>query len=154
MDHYWCYMDTPIGKLKIVGVQEGIISTSFTEEDMLESKMITLEMERCRQQLREYFRGKRKSFELKLILEGTEKQFALWQAIYQIPYGEMSGIRMLAYSAEDKREKEVVIHDLCAHPFAVLVPCHRIIDDTEELSLACGGEERKKWLMAFESENI
>lgn len=40
------------------------------------------------QELREYFAGRRRTFTVKLDLEGTEFQRKAWQAMRKIPFGE------------------------------------------------------------------
>ena len=46
-----------------------------------------LAIQRARQELREYFSGERKSFDVPLLLVGTDFQKRVWQALMAISYG-------------------------------------------------------------------
>src|SRR5438270_12977117 len=53
----------------------------------------------CRDQLRQYFEGRRKAFELPLAPRGTEFQQRVWREIARIPYGETLSYAALAERA-------------------------------------------------------
>ena len=90
---YYCYFDTPIGELLLAGEADSLSMIGFPKGVMRrdpEADWIYNEapFEDVRHQLREYFAGERKDFDLPLSLEGTEFQVAVLEALQQIPYGQ------------------------------------------------------------------
>ena len=70
---YIGYVDSPIGPLEIHCSEDSLVSVEFTEkigEATIENEIL----KNVKNQLVEYFEGKRKVFDLKLFLDGTEFQ--------------------------------------------------------------------------------
>ena len=94
------WVDSPIGKLKLVATDEGLAGILWEKErpgrvrlnDPVEdpSHAVLVEAER---QLGEYFRGQRKGFSLTLDFAGTEFQRQVWTALLTIPFGETRILR-------------------------------------------------------------
>ena len=60
------YYNTPIGTAKIEGNNDGITSITVLNEAIPTSKISPACLQDCVQQLKEYFTGNRKTFNLKL----------------------------------------------------------------------------------------
>ena len=83
---YYCYLDTPIGELLLAGEDGALSMIGFPKGSMRrepEADWIFNEtqMSDARQQLREYFSGERKDFDLPLKLSGTEFQVSVLEAL-------------------------------------------------------------------------
>ncbi|MDG1908043.1 MAG: MGMT family protein, partial [Pseudomonadales bacterium] len=86
------YYPSPIGELLIAGNQEGLHLIGFPEgkgkvlpsDEWVKDLNCLPEVEA---QLKEYFAGERKVFDLKLCPHGTEFQLQVLNALLQIPYG-------------------------------------------------------------------
>ncbi|MCX7829917.1 MAG: cysteine methyltransferase, partial [Acidobacteria bacterium] len=82
------FISTPIGALKIATEKEKIQSLEFVfdnkQKDFLSKSAMTKRVEK---QLKEYFTGKRKSFDLNFYLVGTDFQKKVWRLVSKIPYG-------------------------------------------------------------------
>ena len=77
----------PIGTLCIE--EENQCITGLYRDDNIEGEEQETELlKKAHQQLKEYFSGKRKTFDLPIHLEGTEFQKKVWEALQTIPYGE------------------------------------------------------------------
>ena len=106
---------------------------------------------RTAQQLREYFQGERRSFDLPLGLEGTAFQLRVWNALLQIPYGETRSYGQLARELGTAGASRAVGAANGANPIAIIVPCHRVIASDGTLHGYGGGLDRKKFLLELES---
>src|SRR5262245_47242380 len=86
-------MSSPVGKLKLVATDDGLSGilwendrvhrVRFDGEARDDRHPVLVETER---QLEEYFAGRRKTFALKLDLEGTPFQRRVWNALLTIPF--------------------------------------------------------------------
>ncbi len=85
-----CRIDTPIGPLLVYanGEDTALVKISFGGSPGPDDHPAkTPLLQRAAAQLREYFDGRRKEFDLPLAPEGTPFQQACWQALRTIPYG-------------------------------------------------------------------
>ena len=98
---YYCYLDTPIGELLLAGDADGLSMIGLPKGSMRrepEREWIFNEQPlagACRQ-LREYFAGERRDFDLPLKLNGTEFQVSVLEALLHIPYGETTSYGEIA----------------------------------------------------------
>lgn len=101
-------------------------------------------------QLRGYFSGKRKNFDLPLRARGTEFQRAVWDALLAIPYGEARTYGEIAAAVGRPgaaRAVGMACHD---NPIAVVIPCHRVLGAGERLNGYGGGLDNKARLLDLE----
>ncbi|HEX4905581.1 MAG TPA: methylated-DNA--[protein]-cysteine S-methyltransferase [Acidimicrobiales bacterium] len=103
----------------------------------------------AQRQLVEWFTGERLRFELERAPVGTRFQRRVWAALEAIPYGETRTYGDLA--AELDTAPRAVGAANGANPFAVIVPCHRLVGRAGLTGYA-GGIERKRWLLDFEAQ--
>lgn len=103
------------------------------------------------QQLNEYFNGKRKAFELPLMLTGTDFQKRVWQALTDIPYGETRTYMQQAKTLGDEKAIRAVARANGENCLAIVVPCHRIVGSDGSLTGYAGGLKAKKWLLEHEA---
>lgn len=99
---YRAYYMSEIGGIEILGGEEGIVSLNFTKERFQSDLGIPSCLEECREQLDEYFKGKRKDFSLKIQLKGTDFQKRVWGQLLKIPYGKTASYREIAISMGKK----------------------------------------------------
>jgi methylated-DNA-[protein]-cysteine S-methyltransferase len=102
-------------------------------------------------QLREYFEGARRHFELPLAAEGTAFQQRVWQALREIPFGVTWSYGELAAHVGDRNASRAVGSANGRNPLAIVVPCHRVIGSKGELTGFGGGMRNKRWLLDHES---
>lgn len=101
----------------------------------------------AREQLIEWFAGTRTTFEVDLAPVGTPFQRRVWTALQAIPHGSVRTYAELA--AELRTAPRAVGAANGANPFAVIVPCHRLVGRVGLTGYA-GGLDRKRWLLDFE----
>lgn len=147
-----CHLDTPLGTLLIIGNEAGVRAIRFLNEappaSPDESPPMVLSV--CAQQLREYFEGRRRSFEVPLDLRGTPFQVRVWELLQRIPFGETRTYLDLALALGDVKAVRAVGAANGQNPVPIIVPCHRVIGQDGQLVGYGGGLWRKEWLLAHE----
>ena len=101
-------------------------------------------------QLDEYFRGRRRVFELMLRLGGTEFQNRVWRALLDVGYGETASYGEIARAVGRPKSMRAVGAANGRNPISIIVPCHRIIGGSGDLTGYGGGLWRKAWLLRHE----
>lgn len=104
------------------------------------------------QQLEAYFIQQRKTFDLPLLLVGTDFQKQVWQALMQIPYGQTATYLELSRLLGNEKAIRAVANANGANALSIIVPCHRIIGSDGSLVGYAGGLEAKQSLLTIESE--
>lgn len=106
---------------------------------------------RARNQLEEYFRGERDSFDLPLDLKGTPFELTVWRILQKIPYGETISYAELARRCGSPRACRAVGRANGKNPAAIVVPCHRVIASSGTLGGYSAGIAYKEWLLELEA---
>jgi methylated-DNA-[protein]-cysteine S-methyltransferase len=155
---YYCYFDTPIGELLLAGEADSLSMIGFPKGAMRrdpETDWIYNEapFEIVRRQLAEYFSGERKDFDLPLSLSGTEFQVEVLEALLQIPYGETMSYGAVAKQIGRPKAVRAVGAANGRNPIPIIVPCHRVIGTSGDLTGFGGGLDTKAALLRLEAEN-
>ncbi|TBM99359.1 methylated-DNA--[protein]-cysteine S-methyltransferase [Hyunsoonleella flava] len=146
-----CIINTPLGFTKITGDIDGISSVTILNSEEKVTDIIPAGLEDCAIQLKEYFEGSRKQFNLKLNPEGTDFQQKVWGLLEQIPYGKTISYLELSKQLGDVKAIRAVANANGKNPLWVIIPCHRVIGSDGSLTGYAGGLHRKKWLLEHES---
>jgi methylated-DNA-[protein]-cysteine S-methyltransferase len=101
-------------------------------------------------QLRAYFDGFLRRFELPLDLQGTPFQLRVWRELETIPFGERRSYADIAYAVGAPKAVRAVGAANGANPVAIVVPCHRVIGSNGKLTGYGGGLPLKKKLLELE----
>ena len=101
-------------------------------------------------QLRAYFAGKLRRFDLPLDLQGTEFQLRVWRELEAIPFGETRSYSQIATAIGAPRAVRAVGAANGANPIPIVVPCHRVIGAAGNLVGYGGGLPLKKRLLELE----
>lgn len=136
-----------------IAEKEGkIIQLSFGRCGMPEWRAektdVLIEAER---QLREYFNGERKEFQLPLAPEGTAFQQKVWKALQTIPYGETRSYKEIAAQTGNEKACRAVGMANHRNPIGIMIPCHRVIGSGGKLVGYAGGLDKKKFLLELEN---
>jgi methylated-DNA-[protein]-cysteine S-methyltransferase len=102
------------------------------------------------QQLNEYFGGARTRFDVAVRLEGTPFQVAVWSALVEIPFGTTSTYSDLAGRVGRPRAARAVGAANGQNPISIVVPCHRLIGASGDLTGYGWGLDRKRRLLELE----
>ncbi len=155
---YYCYLDTPIGELLLAGEEEALAMIGFPKGSMRrepEPQWIYNEkpLAEASRQLREYFDGERREFDLPVRLGGTEFQVSVLEALQEIPYGETRSYGEIARRIGRPKAVRAVGAANGRNPIPIVVPCHRVIGSTGDLTGFGGGLDTKEALLRLEAEH-
>ena len=146
------FTSSPIGEL-FLAEKDGKICEIAPKERrtrkdfILAQTPLLLEAEK---QLAQYFEGRRKTFDLPLLFEGTPFQTKIWQSLIKIPYGKTISYAELAAEAGNKKAARAAGNANNKNPILIVVPCHRVIAADGSLAGFACGIDKKKFLLALE----
>jgi methylated-DNA-[protein]-cysteine S-methyltransferase len=148
----YSYVDTPIGAILIAGDGTFIIETYFAGARPKPGWIRDDEaFAEAASQLRAYFAGDRKGFDLPLAPRGTEFQRSVWSALLEIPYGQTTTYSAIAETISRPAAVRAVGAANGANPIPIIIPCHRVIGANGSLTGFGGGLEVKRQLLALEA---
>jgi methylated-DNA-[protein]-cysteine S-methyltransferase len=101
-------------------------------------------------QLREYYAGERREFDLPLRLLGTPFQERVWRALLEIAYGHTVTYGEIAGAAGRPRAVRAAGSAVGSNPLTVIVPCHRVVPAGGGVGSYGGGPARKRRLLRLE----
>ena len=155
-------MDSPVGKLTIITSSEGLhailwdIDRKSPKCEKMIGDLTKSEDEKIivqtKKQLIEYFQGKRKTFDLPLVLAGTDFQMQAWTQLLKIPYGTTLSYAEQAEKIGDKNKARAVGMANGRNPISIVIPCHRVVGSNGHLVGFGGGIEKKAYLLQLERE--
>jgi methylated-DNA-[protein]-cysteine S-methyltransferase len=105
-------------------------------------------------QLEAYFAGSLTEFDVDLRVDGTDFQRRVWTALRTIPYGETRSYGEIADQIGSPGASRAVGLANGRNPISIIVPCHRVIGSTGGLTGYGGGIDRKRALLALETEPV
>jgi AraC family transcriptional regulator of adaptative response/methylated-DNA-[protein]-cysteine methyltransferase len=160
-------LETPLGTMFAGAVDAGICLLEFTDRKMLETELKQLSkllnaniiqgahshFDVLKQQLEEYFEGRRKTFTVPLFMPGTDFQQSVWHMLQTIPYGGTRSYKQQAIALQKPEAIRAVGNANGMNRISILVPCHRVIGEDGSLTGYGGGIWRKQWLLDLEQVN-
>ena len=81
---------------------------------------------------------------------GTPCQQTVWNALCDIPYGETVSYLEIAQSIGNPKAVRAVGAANGRNPLSIIVPCHRVIGRSGDMTGYAGGIPIKRWLLALE----
>jgi len=143
------YTKSPLGILKIEANDTYLVSLKFSESktDNKSGNEIT---QHAVIQLKEYFEGKRSSFEIPLRPAGSQFEQKVWSELQRIPFGSTTTYGNIARKLGDVNSVRAVGRANGRNPIPVIIPCHRVVGSDNSLTGYSGGLERKEWLLSHE----
>jgi methylated-DNA-[protein]-cysteine S-methyltransferase len=153
---YYDLIESPIGQLLLTS--DGNNLTGIYMENHKGGRSIASDwcrdsnrFDAAREQLGDYFSGKRSSFELPVAFEGgTEFQQAIWAELLAIPFGKTVSYGELARKIGAPKSSRAVGTAVGRNPISVVVPCHRVVGAGGAITGYAGGVARKRQLLELE----
>jgi O-6-methylguanine DNA methyltransferase len=159
----YAQMRAPVGTIWIASTRAGVCTMGIGERQPERffawlSKRIDPEppreepksLEAALTQLREYFSGSRRAFDLPLDVRGTVFQKAVWDEIARVPYGATTTYGEIAQHIGKPNAARAVGAANGANPLPIVIPCHRVIGADGSLTGYGGGLEMKAALLRLE----
>lgn len=141
---------SPLGNIRLVAADGFLLSCSFTE-DPLSEKTNNLFFLDIISQLTYYFEGNLKLFNIPVAIGGTEFQKRVWMEVNKIPFGQTASYKDIARALAKPTAVRAVGSANGMNPLLIIIPCHRIIASTGELTGYAGGLWRKLKLLQMEA---
>ena len=141
--------NTIVGKIFIAEENNVITHISFTPVNGIKSE--TSIIKQAKNELDEYFKGKRKTFDLPLAPKGTEFQLKVWEALKNIPYGNTASYKDIAIAVGNEKACRAVGMANNKNPICIVIPCHRVIGSNDSLVGYSGGLDIKEKLLKIEN---
>ncbi len=151
------YINTKIGKMKIVQEENYIIAIRVNEEIKIEQdeeEKSTELLEETANELEEYLQGKRKEFNIPINPKGTSFMKQVWKALCQIPYGEVRSYKQIAKQIENPNAVRAVGMANHKNPIPFIIPCHRVVGSNGKLVGYALGLDKKDFLLELERKNV
>ncbi|MEY8302954.1 methylated-DNA--[protein]-cysteine S-methyltransferase [Anaerosalibacter bizertensis] len=154
--------DSPLGTIYIVVDEIGVRRIILFENEWLEyrNKYNNIKQDRrlCNNVIREldeYFNKERREFQVSLSIEGTEFRKKVWEALMNIPYGEVRSYSQIAEAIGNPKAIRAVGQANKANLLPIIIPCHRVVGKSGELMGYAGNKTSvKQFLLELEGVEI
>ncbi|WP_419726242.1 methylated-DNA--[protein]-cysteine S-methyltransferase [Terrisporobacter petrolearius] len=148
------FYETEIG---IIGIRENnkaITDIFFSKVDTNDNIEETDLIKECFKQLKEYFEGNRRDFDLPLETRGTEFQKKVWDELLKIPYGETKSYKDIAIAIGNEKACRAIGMANNKNHIPIIIPCHRVIGSNGKLVGYAGGLNVKEKLLNIENLDV
>jgi methylated-DNA-[protein]-cysteine S-methyltransferase len=149
---------SPLGKLLLAATERGLCGVYFEEHKYFKGPQQWKRddqhplLQQTKSQLDEYFAHRRTAFDMALDLRGTEFQQAVWRELMCLPFGSTVDYQTIAQRVANPKAVRAAGTAIGRNPVSIIVPCHRVVGASGDLSGYAGGLERKRYLLALEQE--
>jgi methylated-DNA-[protein]-cysteine S-methyltransferase len=153
---YHTILPSPLGDILLTAADQELTGISFQDaknagKPLHGSVESAAPFQETIRQLKAYFRGELKSFNLRLLPEGTEFQRRVWKALCDIPYGTTISYGELAKRIGKPKACRAVGGANGRNPLPIVVPCHRVIAGNGQLGGYSCGLGFKEYLLDLEA---
>jgi methylated-DNA-[protein]-cysteine S-methyltransferase len=152
-----CYFDlvpSPFRSLSVSVDEDGRLVEVRLDRRRPEGRRDPKRCKDAATQLREYFAGHRRTFDLELAPYGTEFQLRVWRALSDIPYGALRNYGDIARAVGQPGAARAVGQANGCNPLPIVVPCHRVIASNGTIGGYSGGLAIKHRLLALEGAEL
>lgn len=158
----WTVIDSPVGQLRLTEDNGELTSIEFSpfnhsatngsHGDRDDANPTLVE---AASQLRSYFAGELREFDLPLAPAGTEFQQRVWTQLRAIGWGETASYGSIAKALGlTNAASRAVGSANGANPIPIVIPCHRVIGADGSLTGYAGGLDRKRILLGLEHATL
>lgn len=146
--------NTALGRYRIESSSGCIsrIEAVLHDDDNTHTSVPDALTDRAFAELEEYFCGHRTTFDLPLLLLGSDFQTAVWHALQKIPYGQTRRYADIATDIGRHGAARAVGQAIHQNPIAIVIPCHRVIGSDGSLHGYAAGLQRKRLLLTLEKQ--
>lgn len=162
------WIKTPIEQMIVVSSQSRIHLLEFANSKHLQRKLkyiervaktiinqsVTKPIISIKNELQEYFDGALREFNTPIAPFGTNFQNIVWKELMHVPYGKTRSYKELANNINMKTAYRAVALANSANNIAIVIPCHRIINNNGNLGGYSGGIQNKQWLLNHEQKTF
>jgi len=154
---YYTRFDTSVCEIILVGDSEGISNIHLNTGEGKRCFEVSCEWLRddaffadTVKQIKEYLRGKRTKFNIKINPQGTDFQKKVWAELRKIPYGKLCSYQDIAKAIENHKACRAVGMANSKNPIPLIIPCNRVIGANGKLTGFAHGLTIKEKLIKLE----
>ncbi len=157
------YGESPFGQLLVASTDKGICYLAFDDDrktalaelmQLFPNARYGCQADDFQQQALALFQGKVSDRPLALYVKGTDFQVAVWEALLDIPVGEVITYGEVARKLNRPKACRAVGSAVGANPVAFFIPCHRVIRSDGSYGEYHWGSDRKAALIQWEKSSI
>ena len=149
---------SPLGEMHLFATEEALVEICYEQAratcSQLKYKVTSKKspiLEQAIQELEEYFKGMRRIFTVPVKpVGGTTFQQSVWKELSRIPYGKTISYQEQASNINKPKAVRAVGAANGRNPVAIIIPCHRVIGKSGDLTGYAGGLSKKKRLLQIE----
>lgn len=160
----YSFNETPFGTVMIASTGKGICHLAFENDEkqglknlehVFPNAMLIHKTDPMQSDALNFFTGDWKDVrKLKLHLHGNPFQLKVWQALLQIPFGNISTYGAIAEKIQSPKASRAVGTAIAKNPVAFLIPCHRVIRSSGLVGEYHWGSVRKNAILGWEAAKI
>ena len=166
LDIKYGFHQSPFGECFLAITERGICAMAFVDEQSRDQQLILLAKKwhfatiqqdaiATENYLNKIFQPHLSTLgKLPLLVQGTNFQLKVWEALLAIPQGSVTTYQQIAESIGNPRAVRAVGTAVGDNPIAYLIPCHRVIRKEGLLGEYRWGSTRKKALIGWEAANL
>ncbi|HHQ4455787.1 bifunctional transcriptional activator/DNA repair enzyme AdaA [Aeromonas dhakensis] len=155
--------DTPFGQAFVALTPRGVCNFSFLDDQTPQTPLAALAQSWPEAELREapsrtqgvihtmFDSSKKADRPISLHVSGTNFQISVWRALLQIPPAKVVSYAQVASAVGNPKAARAVGLAVGANPVALMIPCHRVIQQNGKLGGYHWGETRKQAIHAWEA---
>ncbi|MEC3861695.1 methylated-DNA--[protein]-cysteine S-methyltransferase [Mesobacterium sp. TK19101] len=152
------FVDSPIGALLLVGDDRGLHRLGFAQGPRAFGpdpawRQASGAFAEVARQVSAYFAGELRTFDVPLVLSGTDFQTRHWRAMPTLPYGRTQSYGAWAAHLGVPRAVRAIGAANGANPIPIILPCHRLVAADGNLTRFGGGLSAKRFLLALEARH-
>lgn len=161
---YSRHIETPLGVMLAIADDNFLYFLEFVQQKNLSRALNELQksfiitegknatLESVKNELQQYFNGTLKTFKTPVKFLGTDFQKMSWQKLQQIPFGQTKSYLEQAQHVGKPSAYRAVANANAANKIAIIVPCHRVINNNGKLGGYAGGIGKKIALLKLEQK--
>lgn len=151
------YFKSLVGELGILEQKNYIVNIIFKPEEINSLNVKENEtsiLKDAKFQINEYFLKKRRYFDIPIKLYGTRFQLSVWSRLKEIPYGKTKTYKQIATEVGNSKASRAIGNANNKNRIPIIIPCHRVIGSSGNLTGYRGGLHIKKILLDLENSYI
>lgn len=157
-----CWMPSEFGRVFLTAFDEKLTGVYFENQKYFpvladpicknrgQSQVLATVIE----QLTEYFEGRMTAFQCPVAPQGTDFQLAVWKALQDVPFGQTATYGEIAAKIGKPKSSRAVGAAIGKNPISVIIPCHRIVGASGQLTGYAGGLGIKSRLLKLEGISL
>ncbi|CDZ76423.1 Regulatory protein of adaptative response [Legionella massiliensis] len=160
----YCFAESPFGKVIVASTKKGVCNISFEDDENkaildLKNRFPNAKYQQITDKFQQdallIFQKDWKHLDkIKLHLAGTPFQLKVWESLLKIPMGALVTYGDIAQNIGNPKSSRAVGSAIGSNPVAFLIPCHRVIRSSGEISGYLWGNTKKKAIIGWEAAQL